>query len=241
MHYDTTNLRETAFSMGATYFGIADLSQAHEAILAQGGEQVASYPYAISVGIALQHSLVDGIANHHNRIAITNYRYMAYDAVNLRLDQITLALAGMLQSTGYRNFPVPVAQTVDPVHHQAVFSNKMAASLAGLGWIGKSCLLVTPQNGPRVRFATVLTNAPLEPTGHLMETRCGDCRDCADICPAGAIKGVNFRPEDPRSVRLDAAACSRYFDEREKELGLRVCGLCLYVCPHGKMASSRLQ
>ena len=235
------NLQETALSMGATFFGIADLVPAHSEILAQGGEAVASFPRAVSVGIALQHSLVDALPDQQNPLVIMNYRYMAYDTVNLRLDQITLALAGIIQANGYHSYPVPVAQRVDNDRLTSIFSNKLAASLAGLGWIGKSCLLVTPQNGPRVRFATVLTTAPLEPTGIMMEQRCGTCHDCVDICPVQAFTGVNFRPEDPRSVRFDAHKCSQYLQKREQEIGYPVCGLCLYGCPHGKMASSRLQ
>ena len=42
-------------------------------------------------------------------------------------------------------------------------SHKLVAHLAGLGRIGRSCLLLTPGAGPRVRLATVLTNAPLDP------------------------------------------------------------------------------
>lgn len=241
MKYETGKIKETALGMGAAFFGIADLAPAHNEILAQGGEVLAAYPRAISVGIALQHSMVDGIANQQDRMAIRNYRYMTYDAVNLRLDQIALALAGSLQTAGYRCYPIPVAQTVDEERHLGIFSNKIAASLSGLGWIGKNCLLVTPQNGPRVRFATVLTTAPLEPTGSLMEQRCGDCRECVDICPSRAITGVNFRPEDPRSIRLDPEKCSQYFKKREQEVGYKVCGLCLYVCPYGRTASNKLQ
>ncbi len=37
--------------------------------------------------------------------------------------------------------------------------------MAGLGRIGKSCLLITPEAGPRVHWATVLTDAPMQVTG----------------------------------------------------------------------------
>jgi epoxyqueuosine reductase len=44
-------LRTLALSLGADYFGIADLSSAHDFILGQGGELVAWYPRAIAIGI----------------------------------------------------------------------------------------------------------------------------------------------------------------------------------------------
>lgn len=236
-----SNLQETALSMGASFFGIADLSPAYAEIFDQGGEAIAAFPRAISIGIALQHSLVDPLPDQQNKVVVMNYRCMAYDAVNLRLDQITLALSGKIQAAGYRSLPVPASLRAYHDRLMGIFSNKLSASLAGLGWIGKSCLLVTPQNGPRVRWATVLTTAPLEPTGSMIEQRCGTCRECVDICPVKAFTGVSFRPQDPRSVRFDAQKCSDYFEKRLEEIGYSVCGLCLYVCPHGKMASKRLQ
>jgi epoxyqueuosine reductase QueG len=112
----------------------------------------------------------------------------------------------------------------------------MAAHLAGLGWIGKSCLLVTPDAGPRVRWVTVLTDAPIEATGKQMDQKCGDCHKCVDICPPKAFTGEPFRPEDERDVRYDARKCENYFKELMTETGFSetVCGLCLYVCPQGR-------
>jgi epoxyqueuosine reductase len=238
---DNHYLEQTAVQQGASFFGIADLAPASKQILEQGGEEIARFPRAISIGIALQHSLVDPLHAQLDKQVILNYRHLAYDAVNLRLDQIALHLSGMLQSAGFRSRPVPASQTIDHDRRIGIFSNKMAASLAGLGWIGKSCLLVTPEAGPRVRWATVLTNASLEPTGEMMAQRCGTCRDCVDICPAQAFTGAPFNPDEPRSVRFDVHKCAAYFEKREREFGYSTCGLCLYVCPHGKKASARLQ
>jgi epoxyqueuosine reductase QueG len=118
-------------------------------------------------------------------------------------------------------------------------SHKLAAHLAGFGWIGKSCLLVTPDNGPRVRWITVLTDAPLQPTGNAMESRCGKCQECVDACPVGAFTGRTFHPDEPREARFDAAACDRYFREMEKTGKVAACGMCLYCCPHGRTKKSR--
>jgi epoxyqueuosine reductase QueG len=66
-----------------------------------------------------------------------------------------------------------------------------------------------------------------------MEPRCGKCTACVDICPEHAINGRPFSSEEPREARFDAAACDRYFKEKEKKQGVAVCGLCLWICPHG--------
>ncbi|MFA6506736.1 MAG: 4Fe-4S double cluster binding domain-containing protein, partial [Treponemataceae bacterium] len=113
-------------------------------------------------------------------------------------------------------------------------SHKMIAHIAGLGWIGKSCLLVTDQHGPRVRFVSVLTNAPLRSIDAPPEQKCGDCTECVRVCPAQAIKGKNYRAGEEREERFDFLKCQKYFDELKGRDKWAVCGMCLYVCPHGR-------
>jgi epoxyqueuosine reductase QueG len=116
----------------------------------------------------------------------------------------------------------------------AIFSHKLAAHMAGLGWIGKSCLLITPEAGPRVRWATVLTDAPLPATGSAMAERCGECQKCVEICPQAAFTGRPFREDEPREARYDARKCELYLKDLEEKTGYGVCGMCLFVCPHGR-------
>jgi len=228
------DVRTLVAQQGADFFGVADLSPAHDFILAQGGEVVAGYPRAVSVGIELLHDIVDQLPQRDQCAVAVEYRSHAYVVINHRLDLIISRLGSFLQRLGYSAYPVPPSQRVDDERICGVFSNKLAAHLAGLGWIGKSCLLVTPEAGPRVRWATVLTDAPLTVTGEPMAQRCGDCLECVDICPVGAFTGEPFWEQDPREVRYDAGKCDRYFDALEKKGRLPVCGMCLYVCPYGR-------
>lgn len=228
------HIEQTAEAIGVDFFGVADLWPAHEAMVAQGGATVAGFPRAISIGIGLLHPVVDALPRRAERAAAMNYRHHGYQLVNQRLDHIAARLGGVLQRTGYRAMPVPASQTVDEGRLCGVFSHKMAAHLAGLGWIGKSCLLITPEMGPRVRWATVLTDAPLAPTGGASAERCGTCRECVDVCPPQAFTGEPFRVGEPREVRFAAHKCDRYFEELEAAGGLPVCGMCLYVCPYGR-------
>jgi epoxyqueuosine reductase QueG len=222
-----------ATSLGADYFGVADLTPAHDFIHEQGGECVSRYPRGVVIGMRLLDSLVDLLPEDDKAAAIL-YKHNSYDVVNQSLDQIALRVANMLQHAGYSAFPIPASKRTDDERICGVFSQKLAAHLAGLGWIGKSCLLVTPDHGPRVRWVTVLTDAPLKPTGLPMKPQCGECTACVDICPEHAFTGRPFNPEEPRKERFDAAACDRYFKEQEKKQGVAVCGLCLWVCPHGQ-------
>jgi epoxyqueuosine reductase len=138
-------------------------------------------------------------------------------------------------------FPVPASRRTDDEHICGVFSQKLATHLAGLGWIGKSCLLVTPEYGPRVHWVTVLTDAPLLPASTPMEQKCGACPACVDICPRHAFNGRIFYKEEPREAHFDAVACDQYIREMEKKKSVAVCGLCLYICPHGKKSGSGIR
>ena len=218
---------------GADFFGVADLAQAKYEILRQGGEQIASYPKAVSIGIRLFDEIVDRLPDRDQRAVAVSYRHHCYDVINDRLDDIASRIAGGLQRAGYRAYPVPSAQRADDERICAIFSHKLAAHLAGLGWIGKSCLLITPEAGPRARFITVLTDAPLD-AGTPMDPACGDCTECVDICPVSAFTGRLFREDEPREARYDARKCEAYFKTLEKPGIPAVCGMCLYVCPHGK-------
>ena len=223
-----------AIDAGCDFYGIADLSSAQQTVADQGGLLVQGYPYAISVGIAMPGSIVDQLPNRSNPAVAVAYRQHSYSVINQRLDLLTSRIAGSLQKEGHRALPVSASERYDNERICAVFSHKLAAHLAGLGWIGKSCLLITPQAGPRVRWASVLTDAPLQSTGQPLPEKCGSCSECVDICPADAFTGQPFHEDEPRSVRYDARKCEEYHVEADGATGFRVCGLCVYVCPYGR-------
>jgi len=230
-------LEKYAKKWGADFFGIADLKPAQPDIIAQGGAMVADYPYAISMGISLMDSIVDELPKREQRAVAVSYKHHSYDIINIRLDILASQMSSLLQNKGFRALPIPASKRVDDEKICAVFSHKMAAHLAGLGWIGKSCLLITPQRGPRVRWITVLTDAPLQATGSPSKQHCGNCRQCVDICPVGAFTGEPFRASDSREIRYDAAKCHNYHETLKRKNDWAVCGLCLYVCPYGRKNS----
>ncbi len=220
---------------GVDFCGVADLTPARDAILVQSGALLEGFTRAVSFGIALPNAVVDLLPRRSERAVAVNYQTHSYDIINQRLDLLTSQVSSLLQRQGWRAFPVPASKRVDDERICAVFSHKLAAHLAGLGWIGKSCLLVTPQIGPRVRWATVLTDATLPPSGEPLAERCGDCRECVDICPVHAFTGEPFRQGEAREVRYDAGKCDRYFNYmKKKDADAAVCGMCLYVCPYGR-------
>ena len=232
---DKANLRgkleSLAKDMGTTYFGVADLAPARQQISEQGGEFLTQFPRAVSHGFVLADGTVNTLVHHKNVAVMSNYWYYAYQVVNPRIDSISLMLAQSLGEAGFQAFVVPSSQMVDKTRLAAVFSHKLAAHLAGLGWIGKSALLITPEHGPRVRWGTVLTDAPLE-AGTPMEEMCRDCEACVKSCPAHAFTGQAFDKPRPRSEIFAAEECDIYLSKREAQH--RACGMCVYICPFGR-------
>jgi epoxyqueuosine reductase len=95
-------------------------------------------------------------------------------------------------------------------------------------------LLITPEYGAAQRFVSVLTDAPLPAAEPIDESRCGECRVCADLCPAGASAGRNWRVGMARPEIFDAFACRSWSQAREQEAGdgVPICGRCVAVCPY---------
>jgi epoxyqueuosine reductase len=216
------------------YVGFADLSKYGPDLMRFGGNIVKGYKQGISLGIVIPDSIVDHLPQRDDANVSCEYRLHGYDILNDRLNLIASTVSSFLNQKGYRTLPIPAANRTDEKNAIPTVSHKMIAHIAGLGWIGKSCLLVTPKAGPRLRLISILTEAPLESTDSQIEQKCGDCQECVKICPVQAIKGNNYRPGDSREARLDFKKCFDYFEDLKKTRKYPVCGLCLYVCPHGK-------
>jgi epoxyqueuosine reductase len=99
---------------------------------------LAGYPRAVSLGIRLLDDVVDQLKNHGDLVTISTYRGL-YTAVNSALDRASLLLAKRIQDEGFRAYPVPASSMLSNGKLEAAFSHKVAANLAGLGWVGKNC------------------------------------------------------------------------------------------------------
>ena len=234
---DSNVLEQKAKDLGARYFGVADLATAKEVIVEQGGEFLGIFPRAISIGIAMNDEIVNQLTRHKEPIIARTYDYLYY-TVNQSLDRIALRIGVTLSKRGFRYLLVPASNSADTKNIRGIFSHKLAANLSGLGWIGPSCLLITPESGPRVRWVTVLTDAPLE-TGAPITNQCGDCNRCVEACPPHAFTGRLFDPYEPREIRFNIQRCIDYRKHLEEKIsGVRVCGMCVNVCPVGSDENS---
>lgn len=235
-----TRLREQATALGATYVGVADLAPVRGVVTAQGGDFLGDFRFGVSAGIVLSDAVVDQLSQHTSRDITRAYHHHIYGVVNTMLDRIATTVAFDIERAGYRAFPVPASRPYDGDRLTGLISHKLVAHLSGLGWIGKNCLLITREHGPRVRWVTVLTDAPLRSTGGAdASDECKECRLCVELCPAQAFTGVPFNPADNVEVRFRRAECRKYLSERDKGYGASACGVCVHVCPHGWSAKRK--
>lgn len=114
---------------------------------------------------------------------------------------------------------------------------KPIAEAAGLGWQGKSTILVEKHRGTWSFLASIVTTLDLPPSPPAKDY-CGSCTRCIDSCPTEAITGP---------YQLDASKCIAYLTiehkgaipkKFRKAIGDRVfgCDTCLDVCPWNKWA-----
>jgi epoxyqueuosine reductase len=219
------------------YLGFADLSAYQTELVKFGGNIVKGYKNGISIGLAIPDSIVDFLPERADINVSCEYRIHGYDVLNRRLDLIASVVSSYLNQRGYRTLPIVVADRTDEENALPTVSHKMVAHIAGLGWIGKNCLLITPEHGPRLRLISILTNAPLVTVDNPLAQRCGKCVACVKICPVKAIKGKNYELGESREERLDFIKCHNYFENLKANQKYPVCGLCLYACPYGKTKS----
>jgi epoxyqueuosine reductase len=196
-------------------WGWADISGYHEL----GHE----YPAAISLAAAYQKPVPYDVA--------------AYRAIlSAKQDIIDAAVEDLVRyfrehNIGHRAIP---QGGQNPATLRAEFPHKLAATLAGLGWIGKNSLLVTHEFGPRVKLATVLLARDMEIRNTIAVSRCGLCDICVRACPYGYIKGVEWTPGIPREHLFQPFACSQKREAFIPVLGYKhECGYCLLECPVG--------
>lgn len=155
-----------------------------------------------------------------------------YRTLNTLLDQYTYRIAEYLNECGYPSVSVPRDgyTGIDVLLEKPVafFSHRHAAFLAGLGNFGVNNMLLTPEYGPRVRFGSVLTAAPLPPDPLLEEDLCTRCMACVRMCPASALDERGY----PEGL-TDKKACAENSARLEKRR-LAPCGICVRVCPIGR-------
>ncbi|MFP4168440.1 MAG: 4Fe-4S double cluster binding domain-containing protein [Desulfonatronovibrionaceae bacterium] len=227
-------LLDAARVWGADLAAVADTSRL-QGIETDPADLLQGYPRAISMAVRLADGIMDPIVDRPTPLYSRHYQN-----VNALLDDIATRVSCLIQSWGGRALPVPASHILSEARFTAAVSHKAVALCAGLGWQGKSLLLVTPKFGPRVRLVTVLTDLDL-PAAAPVKNKCGKCTNCVEACPAGAIKNASTELHfATRSEAVDLEACVEQLRRNEKEAHIPpyLCGVCVAACPWGKRKKS---
>jgi len=134
------------------------------------------------------------------------------------------ALAGVLAAAGHRT-----AVLCD----DSRLVDRAAAVRAGVGWWGKSTMVLAPGQGPWLLLGSVVTDASLPPDAP-MSRGCGTCRACLPACPTGALAAPAIL-DARRCLAALAQAPGVFPREFRRTLGDRLygCDACLEACPPG--------
>ncbi|MFQ5800736.1 MAG: 4Fe-4S binding protein [Candidatus Hydrothermarchaeales archaeon] len=128
------------------------------------------------------------------------------------LDERTRRVARRIQEAGFR------ASIISACDGNGISLRRLAEE-AGLGFIGRSGLLITERFGPDVRFAGIRTSTKLALVKkEKTKERCNGCSLCLVSCPADAIKN------------RDVERCRGYVTMHDKDR----CTACIDVCPFGR-------
>jgi len=137
------------------------------------------------------------------------------------------SLLGFIRGKGF--FAEPVGQYGYP--RRGEVNLKKEAVRAGLGRWGKNTVVLHPRYGPRLRFAAIKTDAPLDLPRNVSLIKeenpiCSQCSICIDACPVKALEP--YRMPDT-SICLSNSAIMA-----EEQGRLVPCDICLRMCPAGK-------
>lgn len=205
-----TSLRRELLDHGATVVGVADL---------QGflSGEIAHLDRAVSIGVD---------------------RRLNDDTLSL-LMKLEKRAVRFLKARGHRTLAIPPDSDrkkgtfISKLY--SLFNHKMAATSAGLGWIGKNGLLISPAYGPRLSLATVLTDAQLRPDIPIERCLCGECVLCIEHCPSKAITGAEWSRSTPFVEMVTLNACRSHKAAKRAMDNKPNCGLCINICPYGRL------
>lgn len=185
------------------------------------------------IAVAMAYLTAEGkqVARRHpvqqlvGSVSVYSYGRDYHTVMAERLNQLQLRLE---QKLG-RRIRAKVAVDTSPLVDRRV------AERAGIGWVGKNCLVYTLQHGSFVFLGALLVDVEVEGATTELLSHCGDCSRCLQACPTGALQAPGV---------IDATRCLSYLTQMKgmvpvtyrKALGRRVwgCDTCQWACPENR-------
>lgn len=226
-------VKEHAKALGADLVGISPMSRFEGAPKQMDARYI--FPGAKSM-IVLAFRIARGALRGNEEGTLFDiYPSMGYAAINQIYGPMVLwNLTRFLEDDGYETVPMPNingGEAIDirngkfhkgwsrPVREGNPYPDvlvhfRLAAYMAGLGEIGWSKVFLTPEFGPRQRFAILLTDAELEPDPIYEGKLCDRCKLCVRDCSGHAISKnesvkVTVAGHEIEWGKFDPAACKK--------------------------------
>jgi NAD-dependent dihydropyrimidine dehydrogenase PreA subunit len=188
------------------------------------GQGAAVVGYAVLTGY-----LGDEIAHLDRAVSIAVARRLNEDTLGI-LTRLQKRVVRQLKAQGHRTLALPA----DSDRKKGTFVSKLYSLFNH-----KNGLLISPEHGPRLTLATVLTDAPLPPDVPVETSRCGACTLCRDHCPSQAITGAEWSRRKPFVELVRLGQCRGHKAAGRQVAGKPNCGLCITVCPYGRKNISK--
>ncbi len=240
-------VKRQALALGADSVGIGNIERWHNAPTQMDPKQI--MPECKSI-IAMAFRVMRGsMRGIEEGTFFSNYSAMGYGGITyLYMPMTVINLCKYIEDRGYealpmghqsdwraidatytgangggrlkRNYSRPVAP--GKAAPDIMIHLRIAAYLCGLGEIGHSMMLLTPEFGPRNRVGVILTDVELEPDPIYDGPQlCNKCMACVRDCPTGAISRdqtvkLELAGKDVEFAQVDCDACNRGFRGAEK-------------------------
>lgn len=223
----TREIESRIISEGADAVGFAPVERFKNA---PSGYRPQDYMPDASGVISLAIHIPDGVCDvwgHYSEPgkSVGPYLFYGYGLINLEMSRIASLVARMLENRGYKSLVFPPTWAISVYRWRGLkdgemkadFSHRHAAVAAGLGELGWNGLAMTPAFGPRVRFNSIITNAPLGPSPMYQgppicqPERCRYL--CVGVCPTAALsressKKATIGGRDFEYTKIDMVRCS---------------------------------
>jgi ferredoxin len=237
-------IKEAAKRLGADVVGIGSIDRWEGAPLQMDPRMIMPRAKSIiAMGFRVFRGSLRGI---EEGTFFSNYSAMGYGGITyLYMPMTVINMCKLIEDEGYEAVPMGhqsdwrgidnkgflrenYSRPVEPGKPQpdVMVHLRIAGFLCGLGEIGYSKMLLTPEFGPRVRIGIIITEMELEPDP-IMEpgTLCNRCMACVRECPGGCIPAdktvkVNLAGYDVEWADVDMDRCDLCFRGAEyKEEG----------------------
>lgn len=219
-------IKQRALELGADLCGIGDIAGFQNSPMQRDPKQILpDAKCVIGFGFRVPKMLYEQM---HRGIQYYNYTSMGVKYIDEEFVQMfLLRMAAMIENDGWdacvqrntSNIRIKGDKTQNPElfdtyelkFAEAIAPDKPtpdvildfahAAQVCGLGSVSVKGNVLTPQFGPYVRFAFIITDLPLECDAPFAANLCDGCMECAKACPGHAVSDAG----------LDSWTCSVYY------------------------------